>query len=97
MGKEYEIKGAKHSVAKGFTGVHSSGPKSYSNVGLQAQCEFVYQFDVKIKKTHHRDGYWTKEPYILSWEARGMLKGLHREVARECGEPIKVGSGVQAR
>ena len=77
----------KHRVAKVFTGVHSAGPNSYSNVGLQARCEFVYQLDVKIKKARQRDAYWAKGPCILCWAAWPMLMDFNKVAGRGCGDP----------
>merc|ERR1712070_646839 len=75
VGTEFRIAGVKtmHRVAKVFTGVYSAGPNRYTNQGLQAKCEFVYQLEMPIRKERSWCYHWVKGPCILCWAAWGML------------------------
>ena len=90
VGTEFRIAGVKtmHRDAKVFTGVYSAGPNSYTNQGLQAKCEFVYQLEMSIRKERSGDYQWIKGPCILCWAAWGMLFDFNKTAGRECGFPI---------
>ena len=89
VGTEFRIAGVKtmHRDAKVFTGVYSAGPNSYTNQGLQAKCEFVYQLDMLIKKERSRSYHWVKGPCILCWAAWPMLFDFNKVAGRGCGDP----------
>ena len=89
VGTEFRIAGVKtmHRVAKVFTGVYSAGPNSYTNQGLQAKCEFVYQLEMSIRKERSRSYHWVKGPCILCWAAWPMLYDFNKAAGRGCGVP----------
>ena len=92
VGTEFRITGVKtmHRVAMVFTGVYSAGPNSYSNLGSQATCEFVYQLDMLIKKERSVNYYWIKGPCILCWAAWPMLIDLNKVAGRGRGDPTMI-------
>lgn len=67
--KTCKIKGVVHRVVKVFFGRAFFRTQGLLNLGLQAQCDRVYHFELQIKKIYHRGAYWTKELFVLCWEA----------------------------